>query len=112
MDKMDHLLMRVGVPPCVKGYRYTRVALRLIKKNPSYIDNITKGLYPAVAAECGTTDSRVERAIRHGVELAFDRMPVELQEKMFGNSVAHEKGRATNREFLAVLLLHLEEGVE
>lgn len=108
MDKIDKLLLKVGMPADVKGYRYTKSALRLLKEDPSYIDQITKRLYPAVALEHGSAGGRVERAIRHGVELAFDRMPLELIEELFGNSVSARKGKATNGEFLATMLVHLE----
>lgn len=110
MDKYDKLLLRVGIPAHVKGYRYTKAALKLLEEDPSRIDAMTKRLYPEVAQEVGSTASRVERAIRHGVERAFDRMPPELQEELFGSSALFGKGKASNGEFLAVMRLHLEEG--
>lgn len=109
MDKFDKLLVRVGMPPHLKGYRCTKEALRLLQENPDYIDYLTKGLYPAVGEKLGTTGSRVERALRHGVETVFDRISPELEEEMFGNSVSGMKGKPTNGEFLAIMVLHLED---
>lgn len=111
MDKVDKLLMKVGVPPHAKGYGHIKTALKLLEKDPTYIDELTKRLYPAVAEERGTSSRGVERGIRHGVESAFDRMPPELQEEMFGNIINAGKGKATNGEFLAVMVLHLEDEV-
>lgn len=109
MDKFEKLLVRVGMPPHLKGYRCTKEALRLLQENPDYIDYLTKGLYPAVGEKLGTTGSRVERALRHGVETVFDRISPELEEEMFGNSVSGMKGKPTNGEFLAIMVLHLED---
>lgn len=109
MDKFDKLLLRVGMPAHVKGYRYTKAALKLLEEDQSRLDFITKRLYPDVAKKVGATEYGVERAIRHGVEMAFDRMPPDLQVELFGNSISYGKGKATNGEFLAAMLLHLED---
>lgn len=110
MDKFDRLLMQVGMPAHVKGYRYTKAALKLLEGEPERIDCITREVYTPVAVELNSTWGNVERSIRRGVELAFDRMPPALQVELFGNSVMAEKGKAANKEFLAAMLLHLEEG--
>lgn len=109
MDKFDKLLVRVGMPAHIRGYRCAKAALQLLEENPDYIDYLTKGLYPAVGKKLGTTGSRVERALRHGGETVFDRISPELEEEMFGNSVSGMKGKPTNREFLAIMILHLED---
>lgn len=108
MDRTDRLLLKAGMPAHVKGFAYTKVALEALKEDPTYIDCLTKGLYPLIAARFGTTAGGAERAIRHGVELAFDRMPQDLMEELFGNSVSAMRGKPTNGEFLSVMLLHLK----
>lgn len=114
MDKISKLLIRTGMPPHMEGFEYTRAALRLLEQDRGYMGLVTRRLYPKVAQEYGATAGKVERAVRHAVEAAFDRMPPELQMELFGNSLSARKGKATNKEFLAVMLLHLEgeEGEE
>lgn len=112
MDKVEKFLLHVGVPADVKGYRYICDAVRLIEEDHTYQYALMKRLYPGVGERNHVTATAVERAIRHAVEAAFDRMPLELQEKLFGNTISFRKGKATNGEFLAVMALHLKgEGV-
>ena len=95
------LILDIGIPDALKGYRYTIKAIYLLVENPNMIDSITGVLYPEVAKTFGTTPSRVERAIRHAVEVAIDRGDVEITGKYFGNTISIHKGKPTNGEFLA-----------
>lgn len=112
MDKIHKLLLRAGVPAHMKGYEYIYDAIILIRKDSSYREMMTKRLYPEVGRRNGATGSVVERAMRNAVEAAFDRMPPEIQEELFGNMVSLKKGKATNKEFLAAMELHLRENEE
>jgi two-component system response regulator (stage 0 sporulation protein A) len=102
------LLRRVGVPAHVKGYTYLKDALDICWSDRSYLDGITKRLYPAIAKREGTTPSRVERAIRHAIEIAVTRPDAEFRESLFG--VGNCMFWPTNSEFIATLTeqLHLE----
>lgn len=95
------LILDIGIPDALRGHRYTIKAICLLVENPNMIDSITGELYPEVAKEFGTTPSRVERAIRHAVEVAIDRGDVEITAKYFGNTISCYKSKPTNGEFLA-----------
>ena len=97
--KVSDFLRNVGIPAHIKGYRYVRHAIILAYNNHEYVEAITKMLYPEVAKEFGTTDSRVERAIRHAIEVAWLRADIEELYKVFNWST--EKGKPTNSEFIA-----------
>ena len=97
--KVTNFLHHVGVPASIKGYRYLRRAIILVYNNHEYVEAITKMLYPEVAKEFGTTCSRVERAIRHAIEVAWLRADIEELYKVFNWS--NEKGKPTNSEFIA-----------
>lgn len=97
------LLHDMGVPAHVKGYQYLRDALLRVLANPGLIGNITKELYPKIADKYDTTPSRVERAIRHAIELAWGRGNVDLITEYFGYTVNLEKGKPTNSEFIAMV---------
>lgn len=107
MDKIEKMLLEVGVPAVLDGYQYLHDGIALMQEDPIYRKLLTKLLYPTVAKKNNTTAGRVERAMRHAVECAFDRMPPELQRRMFGNSVSASTGKATNGEFMATMALHL-----
>lgn len=94
------LLREVGIPAHIKGYRYAVAAIVILVGNPDAGDAITKELYPGVAEMCGTTASRVERAIRHGVEVAWSRGDLDVLKEYFGNTVSGLRGKPTNSEFL------------
>ena len=96
-------LGKLGFRAHLKGYRYTRRACIMIHDDPSYLNGITKRLYPELAREFNTTPSRVERAIRHSIETAWSIGDVEFIESLFGYSVKSSKGKPTNSEFLAML---------
>lgn len=96
-------LRKLGMPAHLKGYRYTRDAITLILLNPDKDYMITKELYPEVAKKNKTTGSRVERAIRNAIEVAWERGDEDFIQEIFGNTVSSEKGKPTNSEFMAQL---------
>lgn len=102
------ILREVGVPADLLGHKYIVCALQLIHEDHDALYQMTKVLYPTVAKDNKSTSSRVERAIRHAIELAFDRMPVDVSKKYFGYSINPHSGKATNSQFLAALALELE----
>ncbi|MBR2482131.1 MAG: sporulation transcription factor Spo0A [Oscillospiraceae bacterium] len=97
------MLHEIGVPAHIKGYQYVREAIVLTVQNMDIINAVTKVLYPEVAKHFGTTPSRVERAIRHAIEVAWDRGDLETLQKYFGYTVSISKGKPTNSEFIAML---------
>ena len=99
-DMIDDLLKELGVPSNNLGHRYLRHAIRLCEEDPTYIDHITKRLYPTVAKANNTTPSRAERAMRHSIELAFLKGDPDAQYKVFGNTIAYE-GKPTNSMFIS-----------
>ena len=97
------ILHEVGVPAHIKGYQYVREAIIITVKDMEAINAVTKVLYPAVAKRFNTTPSRVERAIRHGIETAWDRGDLETLQHYFGYTVNSAKGKPTNSEFIAMI---------
>ena len=97
------LLHELGVPSHIKGYTFIREGINLIYNNPSLSSAITKELYPIIAKKYDTTPSRVERAIRHAIEVSWNRANWELMEEVFGYSVDIDKAKATNSEFIVTL---------
>jgi len=97
------LLHELGVPSHIKGYSYIREGIMLVFNDPSLSSAITKELYPAIAKKYDTTTSRVERAIRHAIEVSWNRANWELMEEVFGYSVDIDKAKATNSEFIVTL---------
>ncbi|MDD6160661.1 MAG: sporulation transcription factor Spo0A [Oscillospiraceae bacterium] len=93
----------IGVPAHIKGYQYLREAIMLVVNDMDVINAVTKVLYPAVAKKFDTTASRVERAIRHAIEVAWDRGDLETLQKYFGYTVSNIKGKPTNSEFIAMI---------
>lgn len=104
------IIHEIGVPAHIKGYQYLRVAISLAVDDMEIINAVTKVLYPTVAKKFGTTPSRVERAIRHAIEVAWDRGDLETLQKYFGYTVSNAKGKPTNSEFIAMIAdrLHLQ----
>lgn len=100
-DVISEILVELGMPSHIIGYRHSVYAIKIAVENPDIIDAITGELYPAVAEHYGTTASRAERAIRHGIECAWDRGDLDVIEKYFGNTISLAKGRPTNSEFIA-----------
>lgn len=97
------LLHELGVPSHIKGYSYIREGIMLVFNDPSLSSAITKELYPSIAKKYDTTTSRVERAIRHAIEVSWNRANWELMEEVFGYSVDIDKAKATNSEFIVTL---------
>lgn len=105
--KVVTLLRDIGIPANLLGYEYSKHALMILLDNPNKVYHMTKSVYPEVAMQCKTTPSRVERAIRHAVEVMFNRVDPDVYESRFGNTVRMDKGKLTNSEFLGCLAEHL-----
>jgi two-component system response regulator (stage 0 sporulation protein A) len=97
------VIHEIGVPAHIKGYQYLREAIILTINDMDIINAVTKVLYPEVAKKFNTTPSRVERAIRHAIEVAWDRGDIETLQKFFGYTVSNIKGKPTNSEFIAMI---------
>ena len=113
-NRVTEIIHEIGVPAHIKGYQYLREAIMIAVDDMEVINAITKVLYPAVAKRFGTTPSRVERAIRHAIEVAWDRGDLETLQKYFGYTVSNSKGKPTNSEFVAMiadrLVLEMKRG--
>ena len=97
------ILHELGVPSHIKGYQYIRDGILMIYDNPEIVGGITKELYPDVAKKYNTTVSRVERAIRHAIEVSWNRGNWDLMEEIFGHSVDIDKAKPTNSEFIVTI---------
>ena len=97
------IIHEIGVPAHIKGYQFLRDAILLTAADPDYINAVTKRLYPQIAKQNGTTASRVERAIRHAIEVAWDRGDVEVLNSYFGYTIHNLRGKPTNSEFIAMI---------
>ena len=97
------IIHEIGVPAHIKGYQYLREAIMIAVEDMDVINAVTKVLYPEVARRFDTTASRVERAIRHAIEVAWDRGDLETLQKYFGYTVNSAKGKPTNSEFIAMI---------
>ncbi len=100
---VTEIIHEIGIPAHIKGYQYLRHAIMLVIDNLDVINSITKTLYPTVAEDFHTTASRVERAIRHAIEVAWDRGDTEVLNAIFGYTIATSKGKPTNSEFIAMI---------
>lgn len=101
--EVTRIIHEIGVPAHVKGYQYLRDAIMLVVDEVNFLGAVTKELYPAIAEKYDTTASRVERAIRHAIELAWDRGDIDKINKFFGYTINGEKGKPTNSEFIAII---------
>ena len=97
------IIHEIGVPAHIKGYHYLREAILLSIQSGEYINSVTKLLYPTVAQKFSTTSSRVERAIRHAIEVAWDRGDVDILNQYFGYTIHNGRGKPTNSEFVAMI---------
>ena len=97
------IIHEVGVPAHIKGYQYLREAIMMVVNDIDVINQITKSLYPKIAYKFNTTPSRVERAIRHAIEVAWGRGQQEAVESIFGYTISAAKGKPTNSEFIAMI---------
>jgi len=101
--EVTRMIHQMGVPAHVKGYQYLRDAIVSVVVNISLLGAVTKELYPMIAVKYNTTPSRVERAIRHAIELAWDRGNVDFMNRFFGYTINIDRGKPTNSEFIAMV---------
>ena len=101
--QVTKIIHQIGVPAHIKGYQYLRTAILLTVKDSDIINSVTKILYPSVAKKYQTTTSRVERAIRHAIEVAWDRGDVDTLNSYFGYTIQNNRGKPTNSEFIAMI---------
>ena len=102
-SQVTQIIHQIGVPAHIKGYQYLRTAILLTIKDSDIINSVTKVLYPSVAKKYQTTTSRVERAIRHAIEVAWDRGDVDTLNSYFGYTIQNNRGKPTNSEFIAMI---------
>ncbi len=101
--KVTDILHEIGVPAHIKGYHYLRDSIIMSVEKPEIINAVTKQLYPSVAKKYETTSSRVERAIRHAIEVAWDRGDIDVLNSYFGYTIHNDRGKPTNSEFIAMI---------
>ena len=101
--QVTKIIHQIGVPAHIKGYQYLRTAILMTVENNDIINSVTKILYPGVAKKYQTTTSRVERAIRHAIEVAWDRGDVDTLNAYFGYTIQNTRGKPTNSEFIAMI---------
>ena len=101
--QVTKIIHQIGVPAHIKGYQYLRCAILMAIEDGDIINSVTKVLYPAVAKKYQTTTSRVERAIRHAIEVAWDRGDVDTLNSYFGYTIQNSRGKPTNSEFIAMI---------
>ena len=97
------IILEIGIPAHIKGYQYIRDGIIMTVREPDIINGVTKVLYPAIAKKNDTTASRVERAIRHAIEVAWDRGDVDVLNSYFGYTIHNLRGKPTNSEFIAMI---------
>ena len=109
--KVTNILHEIGVPAHIRGYHYMREAIIMSVNDMDVLNYITKELYPSIAKKCNTTPSRVERAIRHAIEVAWSRGKIDAIDSLFGYTINNHKGKPTNSEFIALIAdrLRLEQ---
>ena len=101
--EISKLLHSLGIPSHIRGYQYIRESIYMMYENPDMIGGITKCIYPEIAIRFDTTASRVERAIRHAIEVSWSRGDYDVMEELFGHSVDYDRSKPTNSEFIATL---------
>lgn len=102
-EKLAGLFLTIGIPAHIKGYQYLREAVKMVIENPDVINRITKELYPGIGRRFATTASKVERAIRHAIEVAWSRGRIDTLNRAFGCKVATREDKPTNGEFIAMI---------
>ena len=102
-EKISNIFISIGIPPHIKGYQYLREGIKMAIENPSIINSVTKELYPEIGKKFSTTSSKVERAIRHAIEVAWNRGRVDAINAIFGVRVYIGSERPTNSEFIALV---------
>ena len=101
--QITKIIHQIGVPAHIKGYQYLRTAIMMAIEDNNIINSVTKILYPSVAQKYSTTSSRVERAIRHAIEVAWDRGDIDTLNSYFGYTIQNNRGKPTNSEFIAMI---------
>jgi two-component system response regulator (stage 0 sporulation protein A) len=101
--QVTKVIHQIGVPAHIKGYQYLRTAILMTISDNDIINSVTKVLYPSVAKKYATTTSRVERAIRHAIEVAWDRGDIDTLNSYFGYTIQNNRGKPTNSEFIAMI---------
>ena len=101
--QVTEIFRQIGIPASLNGYNFLRTAILMAIEDESLVRAITKRLYPAVARKHGSTSSRVERAMRHAIESAWDRGDVEVLNTYFGYTIHNGRGKPTNSEFIAMI---------
>lgn len=101
--QVTRVIHQIGVPAHIKGYQYLRTAIIMAIEDSDIINSVTKTLYPSVAKKYKTTSSRVERAIRHAIEVAWDRGDIDILNEYFGYTIHNSRGKPTNSEFIAMI---------
>ena len=107
-DYVSDVLLEVGIPVSLIGYRYIRRAIILATNDHEYVNSVTKLTYPTIADEFKVTSARVERGIRHCIEVAWTRGDADVLMKYFGNTINFNKGKPTNTEFIATMAEHVK----
>lgn len=102
-EKITNIFITVGIPAHIKGYQFLREAVKMAIKNPEIINSITKELYPSIASHFDTSASKVERAIRHAIEVAWNRGKIENINNVFGIKIYSNNEKPTNGEFIALV---------
>lgn len=102
-EKISNMFISIGIPPHIKGYGYLRESIKMAVADPHVINNVTKGLYPAIGEKFDTTASKVERAIRHAIEVAWNRGRIDAINAIFGARVYIGTEKPTNSEFIALV---------
>lgn len=110
--RITKIIHEIGIPAHIKGYLYLREAITMVVKDMDFLGAITKELYPHIAEKFNTTPSRVERAIRHAIEVSWTRGRLDTINQLFGYTINNDKGKPTNSEFIALIAdkLRLEQG--
>lgn len=105
--KISKILHNLGVPSHIKGYIYIRESIKMMYESSDLVGGITKEIYPEIARKFDSTISRVERAIRHAIEISWSRGDYDVMEEIFGHSVDYDRSKPTNSEFIATIADHL-----
>lgn len=105
-------LLDVGINPGLLGWDYLKVGVEMVYNDREYLRNMTGKLYPDIAKVVGSTTSRVERAIRHAIESAFNNMAEDTRKKYFGNVVSMNSGKVTNTTFIAVIVERIQNNIQ
>lgn len=102
-ERIANMFLTIGMPAHIKGYQFLREAVKMVMENPDMINRITKELYPGIAHTFNTTSSKVERAIRHAIEVAWGRGRIDVINQVFGSNVCSLENKPTNGEFIALV---------